>query len=352
MSDSGINAVCVLYFMLQEEDETLLGIMLQIVMLLSDDEENSINSGRLLINHSSINYLHFDFSCFDHFAKDEDDFKFASRLTFNEFSQLKEKVRFDMESNDFGENRAHALSLDSRLLLFLMWLAHYHPYKMLSILFGIGVTTVRREIEHSIECFTKLDMIHWNPQTTAALWEEFPNVAGAVDGVMMRCWKSRKSAIETLFYRRDKGHGINNLLAVNCLGEFIFSDTDFYGRTSDMTMYHSSDLPLILENEDQFLLADKGFRGDSRLITPLCQKNYSERDVGKLMLNLLIAKRRIMAEQAFGALKKSEVLTRWRQNPLLLGKIVSALAHFYNWKLQVRANGSLYQTITRNALLM
>jgi len=140
------------------------------------------------------------------------------------------------------------------------------------------------------------------------------------------------------------------LVVVNCLGEIVLVEDGFYGRTHDVNMFYNSSVPEKLRNSNTLLLADKGFEGGENLITPF-KSNTIRGDWEKTNLNMCINRRRIIVEHTFGHLKAAHVLKEYRQDPILLGKLLNAIACLHNWKLQKRGGGSLYRFFTLDASL-
>ncbi|CAL1682532.1 unnamed protein product [Lasius platythorax] len=129
----------------------------------------------------------------------------------------------------------------------------------------------------------------------------FPNVAGCIDGTLIKIICPAKQ-IGEMFRCRKGFFALNILATVGPRGEFLFIDVRHPGSTHDNTCFDRSALKLYFEQNQikGLLLGDNGYGCKSYLLTPILHPvNQFERDYNKSHIMT-----RNVIERTFGRWKR------------------------------------------------
>ncbi|XP_037526446.2 uncharacterized protein LOC119403592 [Rhipicephalus sanguineus] len=172
--------------------------------------------------------------------------------------------------------KLNELSIENKLLLFLIKLKHGLPFSVLGVLFNVHRTTTSRIFKGllvNITAATKT-WLHW-PSRRAVLAtlppsfrEHYPNCRVIIDCTELETEVPRGVEKQNLWYSQYKGrHTVKYLIGIAPNGLVLmllyiktFLSKGFGGRTTDATITVQSDFLSLLEPGD-LVLADKGFPG-------------------------------------------------------------------------------------------
>ncbi len=140
--------------------------------------------------------------------------------------------------------RRHKLSTANHILMAMMWMRSYQTVPLMASRFGIGKSTVQRDLDHICPILhTTLFPREVNMPTAAEMrqmrggFPDFPNALAILDGTPIRINRP-KGAMQRLFYRGDKHYHLCNwLVAVDSHGTFRYSRPGFTGHLHDATCY-------------------------------------------------------------------------------------------------------------------
>ncbi|KAK3106435.1 hypothetical protein FSP39_019847 [Pinctada imbricata] len=241
----------------------------------------------------------------------------------------------------------HKLLTINRIFLFLIWLRSYPSYYFLSMLFGVSVSTIHREIACLIPIFrAKFSMyIKWASyndwRTMRGVWPTLSSVVGAIDGTSGEIYRPQ-IVPQRLFYSGHRHyHAIHAQVVVDNSGLIRYIESGFPGHQNDAQQFHimrsigqNSEFSLPL---DCFLLADKIYPNIHPLLTPYTitqihrQPARMQRKFRKF--NRLHARHRMIVEHSIGEIKRYCILrSLWRHPREELESIVVICAGLCNKK--------------------
>ncbi|XP_075535522.1 uncharacterized protein LOC142571118 [Dermacentor variabilis] len=165
--------------------------------------------------------------------------------------------------------KLNELSIEDKILLFLIKLKHGLPFSFLSVLFGIHKTTASRIFKGllvNIHAATR-KWLYW-PSQAAVLATlppcfklHYPKCRVVIDCTELETEMPPGIEKQNMWYSDYKGrHTIKYLVGIAPNGLITFLSKGFGGRTSDGTLTVESGFLSLLEPGD-VVLADKGFPG-------------------------------------------------------------------------------------------
>lgn len=210
--------------------------------------------------------------------------------------------------------RPRKFSLDELLLLTLIYMRQYVTQLFLSWIFDVSETTISRSIEtvHEIMYDKLSSNIIIPPRAQRELNVSLFDgkiVSLIIDGAEQEVYKPSEKKVEQAVYSGKKCyHTITILVGVSPTGVVYALSPSYQGSIADSTMM------LMAENrwftnldQDEFIMADKGFRGleaHHNTLIPFIGKNLPH---SKELFNRQIASVRIVVENAIRAIKEWKI---------------------------------------------
>jgi DDE superfamily endonuclease/Helix-turn-helix of DDE superfamily endonuclease len=227
------------------------------------------------------------------------------------------------------------LSKRNRFMLVFMWLRSYPCYSVLSAMFNISVSTIKREIR---QCLTILDdvlegYLQWpSIQEWLSLrgaWRRIPMAVGAIDGTSHEIYRPVQNQ-EQFYSGHRHFHCMHSQIVIDNTGLIRHTSTGFLGHLNDAQQYRlmpqiGNELPF---PQECVLLADKIYANGYPLMTPfttaqLRRKRGNDRHKA-LRLNRYIARHRIAVEHSIAELKTYRCVNSvWRHPRHMLSQTVS-----------------------------
>lgn len=228
-------------------------------------------------------------------------FPFIKESNFNELFKLSAlQVAHHLKTENFVTIR--------NFLILLHWCRNYPPMRTLGVYFNLSKSQISRILEAETEKLSSTISDYVYLRDIDVLDNFFlPNCVGVVDSteVEINCWVgdsfSGKKGAHTLKYQ-----------VVCCLTtrKPIQISGPYFGKESDATVWKKSGLGEYLENDDLWVLGDKGYQGCLRVKHCLKKKRGEpslaprERDY-----NRKISVKRVEIENHFADVKKWKVVS-------------------------------------------
>jgi hypothetical protein len=143
----------------------------------------------------------------------------------------------------------------------------------------------------------------------------FENIQIIVDGTECPIQRPTDDDIQWLFYSgKKKKHTLKYEVAVNITnGEIVWISGPAPGKTHDLTMLRNNGLLLLLLS-GEWLLADKGYQGDSRILVPFKGK-WEDLTPWQQTFNRIVGSVRVLVERSIGRIKRFSCLkVPWRHD--------------------------------------
>lgn len=201
----------------------------------------------------------------------------------------------------------HFLTIRNFLIL-LHWCRHYSPMVALAVYFNVSTSQVSRILkEETDELYQKIRE-HVNLKEIE-IFEKFflPNCVGVVDSteVEVNCW------IGDSFSGKKHAHTLKYQV-ICCLitRKPIQIIGPFFGKESDASVWKKSGMGEYLENNDLWVLGDKGYQGCLRVKHCLKKKRgHDTLDPASKEYNRKISTKRVEIENHFAEVKKWKVVS-------------------------------------------
>ncbi len=228
-------------------------------------------------------------------------FPFVTEANFNELFKLSAlQVANFLKTTDLTKIR--------NFLILLYWCRHYPPFRTLGVHFNLSKTQVGDIVQNetrNLACRIKEFVTLRNLE----ILEDFflPNCVGVVDSteIEINCWIgdafSGKKGAHTLKYQ-----------AVTCLstGKPIQISGPYFGKESDASVWKKSGLGEYLEEDDLWVLGDKGYQGCLR-VKHCLKKKKGQKSLPPLdkEYNRNISVKRVEIENHFADVKKWKAIS-------------------------------------------
>ncbi|KAK8762909.1 hypothetical protein V5799_034486 [Amblyomma americanum] len=221
--------------------------------------------------------------------------------------------------------KLNELSIENKILLFLIKLKHGLPFSVLAVLFGVHKTTashIFKGLLVNIHAATR-KWLYW-PSQRAVLATlppcfkvHYPKCRVVIDCTELETEVPPGIEKQNVWYSDYKGrHTIKYLVGIAPNGLITFHSKGFGGRTSDTTLTVESGFLSLLEPGD-LVLADKGFPGiktgvgsqDATLVMPpfATSPQFTESEVDATYETASV---RIHVERVIQRLKIFDIITR------------------------------------------
>ncbi|XP_075550264.1 uncharacterized protein LOC142583657 [Dermacentor variabilis] len=260
---------------------------------------------------------HF-FAGFRSLQHDENAFHAFTAIDFSSFALL-------LSILPPAPKKLNELSIEDKILLFLIKLKHGLPFSFLSVLFGIHKTTASRIFKGllvNIHAATR-KWLYWSSQAAVlatlppCFKLHYPKCRVVIDCTELETEVPPGIEKQNMWYSDYKGrHTIKYLVGIAPNGLITFLSKGFGGRTSDGTLTVESGLLSLLEPGD-VVLADKGFPDiktgvgaqDATLVMPAfaTSPQFTESEVDATYETASV---RIHVERVIQRLKIYDIITR------------------------------------------
>ena len=240
---------------------------------------------------------------------------------------------------DLEANREHSLNALNRVLLIMVWIRSYPRYCMLSSIFGISKSTVKREIKTAMPHFERKlkGFIQWPSvadwQSHRGVWEKIKPAVGAIDGTSHQIYRPSVEPQEQYFSGHRYYHAIHTQVVVDTTGYIRYVESGFLGHQNDAQQFGlmrqiGRDLPF---PDDCVLLGDKVYPNryppmTAYSATQLARKHGRHRRQCQ-KFNRYVRKYRVCVEHAIAKLKSYRSIASIRRHPRdLLPSVVHVCA--------------------------
>lgn len=198
--------------------------------------------------------------CVSFLTYNDKQFKSITGVTKNFFEYVSFKV-------GDGIRDSHAMSKNSKLLLFFMKMKLNVSFVVLGALFSVSQATARRTF------YSTVDVVHviaetfviWFDRATiqarmpASFRAHFPDTRVIIDATEIECQRPGTQRKRILMWSQYKSRWtVKFLVGIAPSGEFTFVSDGFGGRTTDTELTNQCGILKLLEPRD-IVLADKGF---------------------------------------------------------------------------------------------
>lgn len=190
---------------------------------------------------------------------------------------------------------ATSLSPRSRLYVVLSWLRQGGRYLPIANAAQVSRSFLSRDIHHIIPLLVEsLNYITF-PTRDRLIFHPFNNTSMVIDCTALA--RVRVHPKQADYYRKDKGFSL--LLQLICgLDGTIFSIEFLKGHNNDKGAFNKTGVGGFLERNDLYMLADAGYPGHHRVITPNKNKIYRKDSVQLLKQILLTSTSGIYAVES------------------------------------------------------
>lgn len=223
-------------------------------------------------------------------------FPFVSAANFNDLFKLSAlQVANHLKTNEYLTIR--------NFLLLLHWCRHYPPMATLSVFYNLSTSQISRILQEEIDKLYQNIREYVNLNHVDVFDDFFlPNCVGVVDSteVEINAW------IGDSFSGKKHAHTLKYQV-VTCLNtqKPIQISGPFFGKESDATIWKKSGFGNYLENDDLWVLGDKGYQGCLRVKHCLKKKKGQETlDPASREYNRKISVKRVEIENHFADVKK------------------------------------------------
>jgi hypothetical protein len=199
------------------------------------------------------------------------------------------------------------------ILLTLYWLRIYPPERVLAEEYDITQPTVRECIQHVMTTLSSHFIQHYldsnlvPTQRTKIVGDQY--CYGALDSTFIAIKQPEQKQDRNRYYhiKSSTSYAIKFQLAVDMNGFIWDVSNAVVGSTADITLFHTSDIDNKV-SVNKKLLADKGYAGDNRLITPYKKPRNRELSDDEKKYNNAISAHRAIVENAIHILKQWAIL--------------------------------------------
>ena len=259
-----------------------------------------------------------------------DDFR-ALFLTFQAADQTRRTRETTNSRRAQGAGRPATCSLETQLVMTLVWLRIYPTFAVLAFLFGLHESNAWRNVQETLQTLQSVaDFPFEKPakdrktlRSVEAVMDAFPDVALVIDAKEQRTRrpKSDKDNDEQKpFYSgKKKTHTLKNQVAVQPSGKIgAVSDSVAGGANHDLRLLRESRL---LDNlsEGEAAMMDKGYDGitkdypDLPLYLPHKARRNRPLTTAQKAYNRLLSSYRIVVEHTNAQLNQYQALSQvWR----------------------------------------
>ena len=318
-------------------------VLIMIIFSLLPCHYSSLSLRQRIFPHVDNNWPGID--CYTNFISHPYEFYLISGETEESFTDLFNDVSDVLQENTMPI--LHRLSLKNQLLLTLIWLRSYPCYSMLSICFGISMSTVSNIISRVwprlwrflIRNQRKIrwpSVEEWNEMRGE--WDGLSSCVGSIDGTSHEIYRPIEN--QALFYSGYRGyHCVHTQIITDVNNNLVLVRSGFPGHLNDAQQF--TFLPNIGPNgplhfpENTFILADKIYPCVYPLMTPFTntqirrrQLNYRHR---MRSFNKKLNEKRIFVEHLHHNIKMYRVIgslyRHSREDASYIVELCAALAH-------------------------
>jgi hypothetical protein len=200
--------------------------------------------------------------------------------TFMDLARLAEA-----RGNKRGRGPESDFNTYQKLLMCLFWLRNGFTYRFLAWLFEIGsLDTVKNYVDQARQLLQDiLSPVVAFPEESERMLSAQDlfggNITVIIDGAEHEIYSSTDKQLSYVTFSGKKSyHTLTKLIAVSPTGEILFISKSFPGGMNDLNLIQMPEiLNAIQVSDDEFNLADRGFRGmeDYRILTPYTETNAS-----------------------------------------------------------------------------
>lgn len=252
-----------------------------------------------------------------------------------------------------GAGRPPSCSLQTQLLMTLMWLRVYPTFALLGFLFGLAESNAWRTVQEVVLTLEGLSQFAFEKpskdrkalRTIAAVMDAFPDVAIVIDAKEQRIRRPKSdkdnNAQKPYYSGKKKAHTLKNQIAVRPDGTIgALSESVPGGANHDLTLLRTSKL---LENLDaaEASMMDKGYDGiskdypDRTLYLPhKARRNHPLTEEQKAY-NAHLSSYRIVVEHTNAQLNQYQALSQvWRNQRERHTRVVRVVGGLVNRRIE------------------
>lgn len=254
-----------------------------------------------------------------------------------------------------GAGRRFTCSLQTRLLMTLLWLRVYPTFEVLGFFFCLHKSNAFRSTQDvlaTLETLARFDFERPAKErkalgSVAAVMDAFPDVALVIDAKEQRIRRptsSKDNDQQKPFYSgKKKTHTLKNQIAVTPQGKIgAVSGSVPGGLYHDLTLLRQSRLLDNLEDDEAALL-DKGYDGikkdypNQTLYLPFKARRNHPLTEAQKSYNRHLSSYRIVIEHTHAQMNQFEALRQtWRNGRERHTRVVRAVAQIVNRRIQQR----------------
>lgn len=253
--------------------------------------------------------------------------------------------RKDERQRKVGGGRKLALpDIQNRLIVFLVYTKLYPSYLLCEYLFQVDESNICRIVQELSLVLSGKIVIDRNRKKITTL-EELREIIPNLDEVLLDATEqkiprpSKKQARKAYYSGKKRTHTLKTQLMTDKKGLILYASDSSPGRIHDLKHYRATAMPKWLnQNPDIKAYADKGYVGETRLITPNKRTRWSPCLArSEKIRNTKLAKKRIAIEHAIAGVKKYNILASvYRNNRENYSAIFKSIVFLANARMLAR----------------
>ncbi|WP_326659120.1 IS5 family transposase [Streptomyces canus] len=214
--------------------------------------------------------------------------------------------------------RWRRLSAGRQALLALAHLRNGQPYAQLAAGFGIGTTTVYRDVTETVELLAALA-----PTLAEAVRAASMKAYVILDGTLLPI--DRIAADRPFYSGKHKKHGMNVQVIADPKGRLLWVSPALAGAVHDVRAAREHGIIDALAEAGITCWADKGYQGAGGTVRLPYRGRWDSLSAGQQAVNRSHAKVRALVEQAIATLKSWRLLRKLRCSTTRVTSLVQAV---------------------------